>query len=76
MNTITDLKMILHQHLERLDNPDMTLDELQLEIPRTKAIVSVSEQIVSVNALALRALALEGDGRIDRDAVSNLLGEY
>ena len=46
-NTLGDLNNFLFVQLERLDNPEMSNEELQQEIQRSKAIVSVSSQIIS-----------------------------
>lgn len=46
-NTLGDLNNFLFVQLERLDNPEMSSEELQQEIQRSKAIVSVSSQIIS-----------------------------
>lgn len=46
-NTLGDLNNFLFSQLERLDDPEMTEEELQAEIQRSKAIASVSAQIIS-----------------------------
>ena len=46
-NTLGDLNNFLFAQLERLDNPDMTSEELQQEMQRSKAIAGVSAQIIS-----------------------------
>ncbi len=46
-NTLGDLNLYLFSQLERLDNEELSEDELQQEIQRSKAIASVSAQIIS-----------------------------
>lgn len=36
----------LHDQLERLLNPDLKLDEVETEIKRSKAVTSISSQII------------------------------
>ena len=54
-NKIDDLSNTLFAQLEMLDDRDLTAEETQLEIERSKAMVSVAGQIVSVGKLALEA---------------------
>lgn len=75
MNTIQDLNMVLHQQLERLDNPDITKEELEMEATRTQALVDVSEQIVKVNALALNILKASNEGFVHEKEAKLLIGE-
>ena len=46
-NTLGDLNNFLFSQLERLDNPEITEEELQAEIQRSKAIAGVASQIIS-----------------------------
>lgn len=75
MNTIQDLNMVLHQQLERLDNPDITKEELEMEATRTKALVDVSEQIVNLNSLALKILKASNEGFVHEKEAKLLIGD-
>ena len=45
-NTLNDLNNFLFGQLERLDNPDMTPEELEAEIKRSEAMTDVAEQVI------------------------------
>lgn len=53
--TLGDLNGYLFEQLERLNDPDLTQEELEMELNRSKAIVSVSNQIVNAGNLVLSA---------------------
>jgi hypothetical protein len=57
-NKLVDLNNHLFAQLERLGDEDLTPEQIEQEIKRTDAIVSVSEQVVSNANLALRAASL------------------
>ncbi|MFA5951894.1 MAG: hypothetical protein WC807_16590 [Hyphomicrobium sp.] len=57
-NKLTDLNNHLFAQLERLGEEDLTPEQIDKEIKRTDAIVSVSEQIVANANLAVKAAAL------------------
>lgn len=67
--------MVLHQQLERLDNPDITKEELEMEATRTQALVDVSEQIVKVNSLALNIMKASNDGFVHENEARLLIGD-
>lgn len=54
-NNLTDLNNSLFKQLERLNNNDLSGDELNAEITRSQAICGVSTQIINNAALALKA---------------------
>lgn len=55
-NTLTDLNNYLFAQMERLNEEDLKGEKLEIEIKRTKAIVSVSSAIVGNAHLALQAI--------------------
>lgn len=65
--TLGDLNGYLFEQLERLNDPDLNDEELSNELKRTKAVVSVSNQVVSVGKLVLDAQKFYDD-RTDYDA--------
>lgn len=58
-NTLIDLNNHLFAQLERLGNESMTAEELKHEVERSKAITSVSNQVVSNASLVLEAKRFE-----------------
>lgn len=57
-NKLIDLNDHLFTQLERLCDEDMTAEQIENEVKRTEAVVSVSQQIVQNADLALKAAKL------------------
>lgn len=57
----SDLHDILFEQLEKLTNPDISTDELKTEIERSKAVCSVSGQILANGKLALETAKFKVD---------------
>lgn len=57
-NKLTDLNNHLFEQLERLNDEDLTPEQIAKEITRTDAMVRVSEQIINNANLALRGAQL------------------
>ena len=57
-NSMTDLHNHLFVQLERLNDESLKGDELRDEIDRSKAVTSVSREIISNATLAVKAEAL------------------
>lgn len=55
------LNSVLFQQLERLTNDDLSPEELDVEIKRSKAVTHVASTIISNGELALRAARLAYD---------------
>lgn len=66
-NTLNDLNNFLFGQLERLDNPDMTPEELETEIKRTEAMTDVAEQVIknANTVLAAERMYSGKDGWVD-----------
>lgn len=64
-NTMTDLHNHLFAQLERLSDESLKGDELAEEIERSKAVTTISSQIISNATLAVKAeeLRLEYGGK-------------
>ncbi|HEM5710522.1 hypothetical protein HO798_09800 [Streptococcus suis] len=60
-NKMSNLAGTLFAQLEYLDDRELSENELQIEIERSKAMVSVAGQIVSVGKLAIDAKKLEAE---------------
>lgn len=57
-NKLVDLNNHLFAQLERLSDEDMTTEELEKEVARAQAVVSVSDRIVNNADLQLKAAKL------------------
>lgn len=65
-NTLLDLNNHLFEALERLNDEDMTQEQLEQEIKKDNAIASISNQIIANAKLELEAVKLCYDyGNID-----------
>ena len=54
-NTLTDLNNILFEQLERLQDDELTAEEFEKELERSKAVQSVAKTIIDNGNLALQA---------------------
>lgn len=54
-NKLNDLNNHLFEQMERLNDEDLSSEELEREIKRAKAMSSIASNIVSNEALALEA---------------------
>ncbi|HEL2736470.1 TPA: hypothetical protein UDO24_001413 [Streptococcus suis] len=60
-NKMSNLADTLFAQLESLDDRELSENELKIEIERSKAMVSVAGQIVSIGKLAIDAKKLEAE---------------
>lgn len=65
-NTLGDLNGYLFEQMERLNNPELTGEELKVEFERSKAITELGKTIVS-NANVVLSAQKMFDGRMDAD---------
>lgn len=70
-NTLGDLTNHLFAQLERLDDDELSPEELDREIARSKAVTDVAEQVISTASVMLRAIqvkdgAMNGNMKIPR----------
>ena len=65
-NTLGDLNNYMFTMLERLDDPDMTPEKMELEKQRAQTMVKVGKMIVENANLALRAEEFKAEYAIDR----------
>lgn len=54
-NKLSDLTNTLFAQLETLDDRDLTIEELKVELQRSKQMVAISGQILQAGQLALNA---------------------
>lgn len=55
-NTLADLNNVLFEQLERLNDDELTDEQLKVQLQKTDQIVKVSEMIISNGELAFRAI--------------------
>lgn len=72
-NTLNDLNNFLFSQLERLDNPELTEDELRLEIKRSKSMSQISKNIIQNAQLSLSAKKYLDSYGEERYAVPDML---
>jgi len=71
--SLKDLNEHLFEQLERLNNPDLSKEELDREINRAKAISAVSKSVVSSASIVLRAVELQSEGAVMPEQVPDML---
>ena len=76
MSNLQDLNTYLFSQLERLNNPDLSGDELKDEIERSKAVTSVSKGVVENATLQLEAVKLKVEyaGLNNNQTIQGLIG--
>lgn len=60
-NTLVDLNNHLFEQLERLNDEDLTADELDREIRRADAITSVAKTIIDNADISFKVIKLQAD---------------
>ena len=73
-NKLSDLNNYLFAQLERLDDEELTGDELAAEIERSKAMSSIATQIVNGTKVVVDAMKLVHRGDAPT-VVNSLLGD-
>jgi len=63
-NTLADLNNYLFAQIERLDDDELTPEQLSIEITRSKAIAEISREVVSNAGLVLKAYVKVADGEL------------
>lgn len=67
-NKLTDLNDHLFAALERLNDEDLSGDELEAEIQRSRAIASVANQVIATGNLILSAAKFKDESAGDAAA--------
>lgn len=72
-NKVTDLNNHLFAQLERLSDEELTEspEALEKEMQRTKAIVSVAEQIIESHKTTVQAMKIMQRGGVDIEFIGN-----
>ncbi|MGZ9806913.1 hypothetical protein ACTMNS_02750 [Staphylococcus haemolyticus] len=74
-NTLSDLNNHLFEQLERLNDEDLTREDLQQELQRSKAVSSIAQNIINNGSLVLQAQKFR-DEKLDANSkLPKLLGE-
>ncbi len=55
-NTLTDLNNYLFEQLERLNDDELSEEQLERELRKTDSIVKVSEKIIATGELAFKTM--------------------
>jgi hypothetical protein len=63
-NKVTDLNNHLFAQLERLSDEEISSEELDKEVIRSKAITQVAGQIIKANKLTIDAMKLVANGSV------------
>ena len=74
-NTLVDLNNHLFEQMERLNDDDLTIEQLEKEIKRTDAMKDIATQIISNASILLKATELNMEySRGDNCVPKMLLG--
>ena len=60
-NGLIDLNDHLFSQLERLGDEQLTDDQLQIEVKRSKAVIGIADKVISNGQLLLRAAELRAE---------------
>ncbi len=74
MNNLQDLNGILFRQIERLDDPDISTEQMAVEVEKAEAIVKVSNVILGNAKLALEAQKMFDEYGTGRTVDIPLLG--
>ncbi len=72
-NTLTDLNNYLFESIERLNDDDLSEEELEKEIKRSEAVQKVAKIIIDNGALALQAQKHFDEYGVERNVEMPLL---
>lgn len=73
-NKLIDLNNHLFVALERLNEEDLTKEQLEVEAKRAQSIIGISKQIVNNAKVNLSAMRLISEGGIDTDKIPENFG--
>ena len=73
-NKLTDMHNILMEQLERLNDDDLTDEELQAEIKRSRAMADISAQIVDNARVNIEAAQFQADYNRETPVLPKMLG--
>lgn len=73
-NKLEDLNNHLFEQLERLNDEDLTGEALEEELKRSRAVASISSQIIENGRLVLDALKHQSEFGLNNKEMPKLLG--
>lgn len=73
-NKLTDLNNHLFIALERLNEEDITPEQIESESKRAEAIIGVSNQIIGTAKITLDAMRLVVNGNLDTEELPDVFG--
>ena len=74
-NSLTDLNNLLFEQIERLNDEDLTEDQLNMELRRAEGMSKIAGQIIQTGDLAYRTMSTMAEyGLLDkRESVPEML---
>ena len=72
-NTLSDLNNYLFESLERLLSDDLTSEQMEKEIARSKAVTAVAETVIHNGELALKTMQHLNEYAYGRSGTDNTL---
>ena len=74
-NKLSDLQNLLFAQLERLDDEELTDEEVQKEVRRASAVKGTAEEIIKLNQLVLEASKTALEYGLKREETDSLMIE-
>lgn len=72
-NKLYDLNNHLFEQLERLNDREMTAEQLEIESKRAKAMAGVASQILKTAELTIDAMKMVANGEFSKNDVSGFI---
>jgi|32_taG_2_1085360.scaffolds.fasta_scaffold271105_2 hypothetical protein len=72
-NKLYDLNNHLFEQLERLNDREMTAEQLEMESKRAKAMAGVASQILKTAELTIDAMKMVANGEFSKQDVSGFI---
>ena len=73
-NKLSDLNDHLFAALERLNDEDLTTEQIEAEAKRADAIIGVSDKIIGTARITLDAMKLVASGNLDTEEIPESFG--
>lgn len=71
-NTLDDAMNHIFVIMERLNDPDLTTEELKMEMQKGKVMANLSNQVIQANALKLTGLKMISNGNVRKEDVQDI----
>ena len=73
-NKLSDLNDHLFAAVERLNDEDLTTEQIEAEAKRADAIIGVSDKIIGTARITLDAMKLVASGNLDTEEIPESFG--